>query len=311
MKKETSYIVAEDGEKIAVHSWLPETPPTLVIQISHGMAEFAMRYDRFAAQAVKNGYAVYASDHRGHGQTAATLDRLGYLADGDGFTRVVEDLHLVSLHIKKTHPALSLFLLAHSFGSFIAQQYIETYGAELAGCILTGTAGPRGPLVSSGKLLANLAVAIRGRYKKSPMLTDISFGSYNKGIKKPASSNSWLSRDTREVEAYDATPWAGFICTTGFYQDLMRGLSRIHRAKAIQAIPKELPILLASGKADPVGNYGKTVSALANIYRLAGINHVSLTLYDGARHEILNETNRDEVTSDILAWIKTAQAAIR
>jgi len=310
MTKETFYLTAGDGARIAVHTWVPGTKPSAVIQISHGMAEYAMRYDRFAEEAVKAGCAVFAADHRGHGETAGSLDKLGYLADTNGFERVVEDQYEITLDIKKKFPSTPVILFGHSFGSFIAQRYIQKHGEDISACILTGTAGPNPALVGGGALAANLVALFDGRKKPSPFLTKLSFGTYNKAFPDAKSPNSWLSRDAEEVDKYDASPWSGFTCTAGFFQDLMAGLSLIHTKGALSGLPLSLPVLLASGSADPVSGAGKTVKLLADLYRDIGIKNVKLVLYPGARHEILNETNRDEVTKDILDWIASVLAGI-
>jgi alpha-beta hydrolase superfamily lysophospholipase len=303
MTKDTFFLSASDGVKITVHRWIPDGRPAGIIQISHGMAEYAMRYDRFAEAAVAENFAVYAADHRGHGETAGSLAKLGYLADRNGFERVVEDQRELTAEIRKNNPSISVILFAHSFGSFIAQMYIEKYGDGLAGCILSGTRGPDPATVLGGRIMAFLVCLFSGKKKPSPLLTRLSFGACNKRISNPASVNSWISRDESEVEKYDASPWTGFICTAGFYLDLMRGLSLIHRPAAMDLIPKGLPIFILSGTDDPISQYGKTVQALAGIYKGIGIKNVQLTLYEGGRHESLNETNRDEVTRDILSWI--------
>lgn len=296
---------ASDSVPITVHAWDadPRVAPRGIIQISHGMAEFALRYDGFASYAVSNGYAVYAADHRGHGQTAGSLDRLGHLADRDGFTRVMEDQRELALELAKRHPSLPIILVGHSFGSFVAQMLIERHGNLFAGCVLSGTRGPDPALVLSGRILAFIVSLVAGNRKPSPFLTNVSFGSYNRRIPGAASPNSWLSRDSSVVEEYDASPWCGFPCTSGFYRDLMRGLSAIHKPWAIAGIPTYLRVLIVSGSLDPVGGYGKTVSRLAKLYREAGIDDVSLLVYEGGRHEMLNETNRAEVMSDIVAWM--------
>lgn len=303
MKTDSFSLTASDGVALAVHRWLPDGKPAGVLQISHGMAEYARRYDRLAEEAVKAGMAVFAADHRGHGETAGTLDRLGYLANRDGFERVMEDQHELTVHVQGLFPGLPVVLFGHSFGSFVSQMYIERYGELLAGCVLSGTRGPDPLTVAGGRLMAGLVCLLRGKKLPSPFLTALSFGSYNARIPDAKSPNSWLSRDEGEVERYDASPWTGFTCTSGFYKDLMHGLSRIHRSASIRGIPRDLPILIMSGTDDPVGAYGKTVARLAEIYRSAGMERVSLKLYEGGRHEMLNETNGAEVAADVLAWI--------
>ena len=303
MTGETFLFKASDGNDIAVHHWLPEADPSIVILISHGMAEFAARYDRFAEAANARGYAVFAPDHRGHGETAGSLSKLGYLADGDGFGRVMEDLHEIALDLKSRYPGKPLVLLGHSFGSFVSQFFIESYGDLLKGCVLSGTRGPDTVTVAFGLIFAKLVSFCCGRKKPSPFLTQLSFSANNKRIQNPESPNAWLSRDAAEVEKYDASPWAGFTCSAGFYRDLASGLSRIHRKGNIARIPRGLPVFLLCGSDDPVGAYGKTVRALADLYTSSGMSDVALKIYEGGRHEMLNETNRDEVTADILDWI--------
>lgn len=303
MTGETFFLTASDGAKIAVHHWLPEAEPAVVILVCHGMAEYGMRYDRFAEAAAARGYAVYVPDLRGHGETAGSLSKLGYLSDGDGFSRVMEDIHELALEIKTRFPGKHIVLMGHSFGSFIAQLFMETHGNLVSGCVLAGTRGPDRLALTYGSLAANLAVFFYGRKKASPFLRQLFIGSNNRRIKDPESPNSWLTRDIEELDSYDASPWAGFTCTGGFYQDLAHGLLVIHRKEKISLIPHNLPVFLVCGSEDPTGKYGKTVRKLADIYTCTGLSDVALKIYKGARHELLHETNRDEVTADILDWI--------
>ncbi len=302
MTAETFFLTASDGEKIAVHRWAPDKPVRAVLQISHGMAEFAMRYDQFAREAAAQGIEVFAADHRGHGETAGTLNRLGYLADKNGFDRVMLDQKELTDEIRRRLHGTPVFLFAHSFGSFIGQYYIENHGNLLSGCVLCGTRGPDPVMTILGKFAADCVCAANGRKKPSPLLTQLSFGTYNAKIDAPSSPNAWLSRDEKEVEKYDASPWTGFTCTAGFFQDLTSGLLKIHKQANLDRIPRDLPVFLIAGDHDPVGGYGKTVEKLCSMYRNRGIA-AEIKLYPGARHELLNETCRDEVSSDIRGWI--------
>lgn len=304
MTKDTFFLQATDGVKIAVHRWKGDGEPKAVIQISHGMAEYAMRYDSFAEALVNAGYAVFAADHRGHGETAGSLDKLGYLSDGDGFARVTQDQKEITEEINKQFPKIPVILFAHSFGSFIGQMYIEQYGDKLAGCILSGTMGPNPLKTAGGQIMASLVCMFKGRKKPSPFLTHLSFGSNNKRIKNPKSTNAFLSRDEAEVEKYDASPWSGFTCTGGFYQDLMSGLSRIHEPSAISWIPDNLPVFFIAGSEDPVGDYGKSVEKLYKMYKDKGLKRLEIKIYKGGRHELLNDTCKEETIADILTWIE-------
>ncbi len=313
MEPRSFVLDASDGVPVTVHAWDtdPSVAPRAVLQISHGMAEFALRYDGFARYAAANGYRVYAADHRGHGQTAGSLGKLGHLADSRGFTRVMEDQRELAVEVRKRHPGLPVVLFGHSFGSFVAQMLIERHGNLFSGCVLSGTRGPDPASVLSGRALAFLVSLFSGRRTPSPFLTHMSFGSYNARIPDATSPNSWLSRDAAVVEEYDASPWCGFPCTAGFYRDLTEGLSAIHKPWAIAGVPPALPVLIVSGSCDPVSSYGKTVSRLAGIYREAGMVDVSLVLYEGGRHEMLNETNRDQVMADIVAWANRVTGKVR
>ncbi len=306
MKKDTILLKMSDSVSVAVHRWIPDGDPAALIQISHGMTEHALRYDYFGAALAAQGFTVYAHDHRGHGDTAKNrgLENLGYLADRDGFERVTQDLREVMGQLKKDFPGKKTILFGHSFGSFIAQNYIEQFGAEIDGCILSGSAGPRLPLVNTARFIAGLIILFRGKRHRSRFLQKLAFGNNNKRIENPASKNSWLSRDPEVVRAYDGNDYDGFMPTTGFFYDLFTGLSRIHRKRAMKGIPHELPVFIFSGTDDPVGDYGKTVEALADIYRAQGLADVTLTLYPDGRHEMLNEINKDEVIRDIIGWIR-------
>ena len=306
MLAENFYLTASDGTGIAVHRWKTENKPRAIIQLSHGMAEFAMRYDRFAQAAAAKNYAVFAADHRGHGETAGSLDELGYLADKNGFERVMEDQYELSLEIGKQYQGTPIFLLGHSFGSFIAQMYIERHGELLSGCILSGTRGPDPAEVLGGLIISKLVALLIGKKTPSPFLEHLSSAATNKRIPGATNPDAWLTRDTEEIEKYSDSPWTGFTCTAGFYQDLLHGLSVIHKPREIAGISPDLPIFLLSGAEDPVGKYGKTVQKLENMYRKAGISHVNMKLYPGGRHEMHNETNREEVTEDIFAWMNSA-----
>lgn len=304
MTKDTVFLKTDDGEQIAVHRWIPASQPAAILQISHGMAEFAVRYDEFAALAASKGFVVYASDHRGHGETAGSLDRLGFLAVQDGFAKVVSDLRAVTEQAIAAFPGIPVVLFAHSFGSFVGQRYIQLWGDTLAACVLSGTKGPDPVMVGLGRALAHLVALVRGKRHRSMLLHNTAFGSYNARIPGSKSANAWLSRDAAEVEKYDASPWCGFVCTAGFFCDLMDGLSLIHRSDSLAALPKKLPVLITGGTDDPVSAYSKTVRKLASIYASRGMSNVDLKLYKGGRHEMMNETNREEFMNDVLSWLQ-------
>lgn len=312
MLYEKKIVSMSDGNKNVFHSWVPdsESDIKMVMLLSHGMAEYVARYDRFASVLCANGIALFAEDHRGHGETADLAERegtgkFGYITEKNGFLRVVEDIHEEIFLLKNRFPEKKIVLFGHSFGSFVSQCVIEKYGDLLDGCILCGTAGPRPLLIGLAKILGSVVCCLRGAKNKSKFLDGLSFGSYGKKIKNPKTEFDWLSRDEKNVELYVNHPWCGFVCTGEFYKEMFKGLSMIHKKSMISAIPKNLPVYFIDGKEDPVGDYGKTVEKLFQLYKKNGMKDVELKFYEGARHELLNETNKSEVDQGIIKWISS------
>lgn len=301
-KEEIFCIQGKDGKEIFVHYWDKVQNPRGVVQIFHGMAEHGGRYGRFAEFLNENGFIVYADDHRGHGKTAGSVEELGYLGE-DGFNRVVEDEHLLTHRIKANHPGLPVIVFAHSFGSFVGQEYITRYGSELNGVILSGSACKSGPDVTAGRTVAAIEMKLYGGRKKSRLMNSLAFSRFNSRIANPKQPFAWLSRDEEEVNKYVEDPFCGTVFTANFFYFFFRGLSHLYRKDKIMRIPKKLPVFICAGDGDPVGDYGKSVKKLYGMYKGIGMEDVELKLYPGARHEILNEVNRDEVFSHILNWI--------
>lgn len=302
MTADTFTLTSHDGTEIFVRRWLPEAAPKAVVQIAHGMAEHSQRYTRLADELTAAGYAVYAEDHRGHGETTTARD-IGYLGDNDGFASVVGDLATVQARAESENAGLPVFLIGHSMGSFLARAYAIQHGESLAGLVLSGTAGDPGLLGRVGTAIAKTESRLRGRRARSPLMTRLTFGQYNAAFKPARTEFDWLSRDESEVNAYVADPACGQVFTAGFYADLLPALARINNDAEVASIPAALPIMVISGDKDPVGANGKGVRAVADQLRHAGVRDLTLQLYPGARHELFNETNRDEVTADVIAWL--------
>lgn len=288
-----------------VYGWLPDgdgTPAKAVVQIAHGMAETAARYERFAAALTARGYAVFAGDHRGHGRTAGRPEAVGDPGPYS-FARMTDDLAAVTERIAARHPGAPIVLFGHSMGSFLAQQYMYRHPGKLAGVILSGSDGPKGPELGLGLLLARLEARWRGDGHRSRLLNALTFGGYNRRFRPVRTAFDWLSRDPEEVDRYIADPYCGGVFTAGFFRDFFAGLRDIHKPEHLRRIPRELPILIVSGDKDPVGRFGAGVRQLADLYRQLGFSRVRCKLYPGGRHELLNETNREEVTDDVLQWL--------
>ncbi|MDR0400577.1 MAG: lysophospholipase [Treponema sp.] len=314
----TEWLPAAKGGRLFVRRWVSTKPglekPRAVLQVVHGMAEHSLRYERLARCLNAEGIEVWAMDLRGHGRTAdpAVNDPgwgglAGHCADQDGFSLVTGDIEALNRFIMEQQPGLPLFLLGHSWGSFLVQNYIETHGGQggirLSGCILSGTRGPDGFKIRAGVPVMDFLSRLAGGRRYSPLSRAIADGSYNKPFRPNRTPFDWLSRDNAEVDKYVADPLCGIFCSSGFYRDLIGLLGHIHRSEQMDRIDRRLPIYVFSGSADPVGDMGASPSALADAYRAMGIDNLEFVLYPDARHEPLNETNREEVTENLLAWI--------
>jgi alpha-beta hydrolase superfamily lysophospholipase len=311
MDETSEWLESGDGIRLFVRRWTPPGSPSAVVHIVHGMAEHSLRYARLAGRLCDRGFAVWAADQRGHGKTADSAVNdprrgglLGHCADRDGFFRVVADIDVINAAIGEKYPGLPLFLLGHSWGSFISQAYIEKYGSRLAGCILSGTRGPGGPELTLGAPFLSLIAALKGSRRGSVLAHAMADGPYNKPFRPNRTPFDWLSRDEKEVDAYIADPLCGNLCSVGFYRDMVRAFTKIHTQEAMKGIPRDLPVYIFCGSADPVGAMGQSPTALMNAYRSLGIRDLELVLYPDARHETLNETNREEVMGNLLSWLK-------
>lgn len=289
------------GAELKTYQWLPEGTPRAVVQIAHGMVEHAGRYERFAQALVRDGFAVVAADHRGHGGSVGDGRPLGWFADKGGWDLVVEDLHALRRATQTRYADTPYFILGHSMGSMLVRDYLTRHGDGLAGAVVVGT-GTFPRTGYAGLALARLAAIVRPK-GEARLLNQLAFLGYNEGF-EGRTDFDWLSRDTAEVDAYVADPLCGFVPTNQFFLDLFTGLQGISSDDSARRIPRDLPIHLVSGEADPVGGR-KAVVGLGEQYWRLGLTDVTLTIWPGARHEVLNETNRDEVTADIVDWLNT------
>ena len=304
MKHDAFWLDASDHTRLYVNAWMPLSGPRAVVMLSHGMAEHSGRYARLGAALTEAGFALYAHDQRGHGRTAAN-GVLGHYADRDGWNKVVGDLASLSASIGQRHPGAPVFVLGHSMGSYIAQAYLLHHSASVQGAVLSGSNFQPVLLYRSAAVIARLERWRQGATGCSAIIEFLSFGSFNKAFKPVRTPFDWLSRDQEEVDKYVNDPLCGFRCTNQFWLDMLGGLQQISKKSSLAQIDKTLPILIIGGECDPVSE-GKRLKDLAGA--LTDTDHalVTLKLYPQARHEILNETNREEVTHDLLAWLEQA-----
>ncbi len=298
--------ICSDGHSLAYNLWLPS--PNIEIkaflQILHGMAEYSDRYARFAEYLNKYGIAVFAADHRGHGATASE-DELGWFAETDGWDRIAEDAFELANFITTQYSANTTFLMGHSMGSFLARTVMVKHSDLYSGVIIMGTGCSKGIVGKIGKLLCKKEIRKNGSKSPGVLMNKLSFSAYNKAFEPTATDFDWLSRDAKEVEKYVKDDKCGFLCTNGFFYDLLTGIEFANSKANAEAIPKDLPLLIISGEMDPVGDMGKGVRKVYKLYTGAGIADVTLKLIPDARHELLNETNRKEVYEILLNWLES------
>jgi alpha-beta hydrolase superfamily lysophospholipase len=308
LEEENFTFQSPDATNIFVRKWNAESSKrkTAVVQIAHGMMEHSKRYERFAYVLAKEGFVVYANDHRGHGGTAQNPDEIGRMNE-DGFNWMVEDLHQLNGIIKEQNRGLPVFLFGHSMGSFLVQRFMGMYGDEIQGAILSGTSGKVGPIINVGIWLARLEMRKKGVNWRSKRLHRLVFGGYNRQFTQAKSAFDWLTRDEAEVKAYLEDPLCGLLCSSQFYYEFFSFLKRLHLSENVSAIPRELPVFIFSGDKDPVGRSGNGIRQLVQLYQTAGLVHIDYKLYPGGRHEMLNEINRDEVMQDVIAWMRTIE----
>lgn len=301
--------IMSDGTEIWINRWAPDSDDQIkgVIQLHHGIQEHSMRYDRLGSVLADAGYVLNAYDMRGHGHTAelaieAKKGMFGKLADKDGFDRIVCDLYEITNAVKLVYPGKKLILLSHSFGSFVAQAFIERFGNKIDGCALLGSAGPDNFKIKLGQIIAHTLKVIKGSDYVSEFLYNLAMGSYNKKIKNPKDKFSWLSVNELNVDIFNMDNWCGIPLTNSILCDLTDGLLNIHSRSNMKKIPKDLPVYIAYGDGDPVGNYGKTVEKLFRVYKKIGISNVQIKKYENVRHELLNEDIKETVENDIIDW---------
>jgi len=274
------------------------------------MAEHGARYERLATALTDAGIAVYALDLPGHGRTAGEGEH-GHFADRDGWRIALEAIDAVQRELveQMRRPndkrAVPIFILGHSMGSFLVQHYLVDHGGQLSGAILSATTGDLGLFRPIALTLMRIEALIQGRRHRSKLANALSFEQFNKKFKPTRTEFDWLSRDPAEVDKYVADPNCGFLCSCGLWIDLLSAGAKLSDAARLSRIPKQLPILLIAGSVDPVCNGAAGPKALEQAYRGAGLKDVTVSIYEGGRHELLNDTCRDEVTAEIREWLGT------
>jgi len=303
--KSEFYFPSKDGNtEIHTIEWKPEGEIKAVVQISHGMVEYVDRYDEFANYLSERGIYVVGNDHLGHGKSIQSKTEYGFFHEKYGNAYVLGDMHTLRQRTMGKYPDVPYFILGHSMGSSLLRQYIQMYGNGLAGVILSGAVAeqPAATLVLAKRLCRMMAFH-KGWHYRSKLIDRMALGQYNKVFKHPITRADWVTSDPEKLQEYVSDPLCSFMFTVNAYYHMFSGLQALQRKEGMQLIPKTLPILLVSGSEDPVGNFGKGVKGIYQKYKQLGIEDVALRLYDGDRHELLNETDRLQVYQDLYDWI--------
>lgn len=303
MRESTGVSKSTDGVRRFVYRWEPAGPPRALMHIAHGLAEHAGRYRRLAERLTAEGFAVTADDHRGHGRTIARDQDRGFFATHEGWNRVVADLRDHVLALKDKHPGLPVVLMGHSMGSMMVQHYLADYGDTIDAAVLSATSGPPNALAQAGRYIARAERMRLGARGQSALIHKLAFGRFNDRFKPARTDSDWLSRDPVEVDKYIQDPLCGFEATTQLWIDMLDAVKELASPERLARFPKALPIYLLAGTADPVSDGTKTIELLRQRWQSAGISNVMHSYYKDGRHELLNDTCRDQVTDELLHWL--------
>lgn len=303
MKKEKKFLSNDGKAMIHYTMWYPENNIKGIVQLTHGMTEYMRNYDEFAEFLCQNDILVIGHDQLGHGHSAENSEELGYFRNKNSVDILINDMHTLMEKAKSQYPNMPYFLFGHSFGSFLSRIFAGTYGNELNGLILTGTGNSNIRRVKSAlKLVRAIRITKKASFRSSFVQKAI-FLPYLERIKNPISMREWLCRDEKFVEDYLKNPLNNYTYTLNGYSTLLYAVIKMQEKEIFESTPNKLPILMMSGSEDPVGEYTKKVVEVSELYKAHKVEDVTVNIYEGARHNILMETNKKEVMKDCLEWI--------
>lgn len=304
-KQEFTYPSSNGVNQIHAVAWYPEGTPKAILQIVHGMVEYVERYEDFAVYMANQGFLVCGEDHLGHGGSAGD-DGFGYFGQ-NGNAHVIADIGKLRAIMQEKHPELPYTMLGHSMGSFLTRQYImegDPVNSEgLSGVIIMGTGWTPAPVLKMGMAVTGLLGAIRGNKHRSNLVEAMAFGSYNKRIENNRTPKDWLTKVDEIVDENLSNPWSNYRFTVNAYYNMFKGISKAQDTSLMAKLPEGMKILLVAGTEDPVGNYGEGVRKTFMELTEKSPCDVDIIMYEGDRHEILNETDREDVYKDILEWL--------
>lgn len=300
LRTENREVLSSDGiHTLKGRVYIPEGEIKGLFHVVHGMTEHIRRYDAFMAQMAENGYLTFGFDNLGHGETA-TPDEWGYIAEKNGWEYLARDVAVFAGAMKKEFGELPYYLLGHSMGSFIVRLSLERFITPEK-LVVMGTGGPN-PIAGLGLAVIKTVRLFRGERHVSPLVASLAFGSYNKRFDE-SDPLAWLTKDRTVREQYRNDPMCTFPFTVSAMGDLVTLNKMVNEKRWFENVKNKCPIFLVSGAQDPVGDYGKGVQAVYENLKAAGAD-VSIRLYENCRHEILNDSSRDEVIRDILSFLE-------
>ena len=301
---ETSFPSVDGKHTVYAEIYIPkDREPVGIVQLAHGMVDYVGRYTALADFLTEKGYIFAGNHHLGHGKSVTDESDYGFFGESEGYKFVIDDMYSMNEYLRKTYPGLPLIVMGHSMGSFITRLYTVKYPDSMSGVIIHGTGG-KNPALPLGKFVTKLLMTFKGPRKRSDLIENLAFGAYNSHFPKSEGKNAWLTRDIQSVSGRDDDKYTNFKFTLSGYYDLFTMLGECNKQAWFDNYPKKLPTLVISGDADPVGNYGKGPRQVYARLGEAGCEKLTLKMYEGARHELFNEINKDEVFADILSWIE-------
>lgn len=304
-EKQFSFLSKDGKTKIHAVKWMPESGEyRAVLQITHGMVEYIERYKPFAEFLNDQGVLVVGHDHLGHGASVTSEEELGYFAEPDPSDTLVEDMHTLRTTVQAENPGVPYFMMGHSMGSFLLRQYLTMRAEGLAGAIVMGTGDMPYALLKAGQAVCKSISLTKGWHHRSHLVNQLGMGGYNRQFEPSDSTKDWITSDDSKRKEYEADPLCNFVFTVNGYYQMFEGMKVLTRRHAMDKIPVELPIIFVSGAEDPVGSNGVGVTRVLRKYEAHGMTDVEMKLYAGDRHEILNETDREEVYEDLYRWME-------
>lgn len=293
--------------RIQYYIYEPECEITGIIQISHGMCEYVGMYEELICYLCDHGFLVCGNDHLGHGDSASSSREYGYFAKKDGWIHLIKDVKKLNHYVRKEYPGIPCYLLGHSMGSFIARMYTDCYGDTIDGAIYLGTSGTVHGTVAALTILKAYRM-LKGEKYRSKWMNWMAFGSYNRHYRDEKDNFSWLCHNKEFRKNYLTEEKNSFIFTLSGFVDLASLVYYISQNSWYRRIPKQLPYLLMAGTEDPVGQYGKGVKEVYRKMVKAGCTNVTMQLYEGDRHVLIQEDDKEKVMENLLLWIQKQEA---